>query len=144
MKIIKLSLLALGAVTLVSCENSKKSNPYGAPTAAVPGSSYNPYDIPQANDDASAYGQQAPFQQLPGVASALPPTQQPGISNDYMPNIPSALPDAGATLPYTVQSGDSLWKISRDHNTSVQLIQLANGITGTNIQAGQVLQIPNN
>ena len=148
MKIITLSLVVLGAASLVSCEQFKKSNPYGAPTAAAPGAAtQNPYAVPQANGETNAYGgQQAPYQQIPGVSNTLPPTQPPAVNHDYMPDIPSAQPAAaaGSTLPYTVQSGDSLWKISRDFKTSVQSIQEANGITGTNIQAGQVLQIPNN
>lgn len=146
MKIITLSLVALGAASLVSCEQFKKSNPYGAPTAAAQGAAtQNPYAVPQ--QPANPYGgQQAPYQQIPGVSNTLPPTQPPAVNQDYMPDIPSAQPAAaaGSTLPYTVQSGDSLWKISRDFKTSVQSIQEANGITGTNIQAGQVLQIPNN
>lgn len=144
MKIITLSLVAIGAVTLVSCENFRKSNPYGAPTAAIPGSSNNPYAVPQSNGETGAYGQQAPYQQLPGVGNTLPPTQPAGNNGGYIPDIPTAQTDAGASIPYTVQSGDSLWRISRDHNTSVEAIQQANGITGNHIQPGQVLQIPNN
>lgn len=144
MKIITLSLVAFSAVGLVSCEHFKKSNPYGAPAANAPQSA-NPYAIPQASGETGSYGQNAPYQQIPGVGNTLPAPQPPAVNHDYIPdNIPSAQPAAGATLPYTVQSGDSLWKISREFKTSVQSIQEANGLTGSNIQAGQVLQIPNN
>ena len=145
MKIITLSLVALCATSLVSCEHFNKSNPYGAPAATTAPHSANPYAVPQASGETGRYGQNAPYQQIPGVGNTLPATQPPAVNHDYMPDIPSAQPAAaGATLPYTVQSGDSLWKISRDFKTSVQSIQEANGITGSNIQAGQVLQVPNN
>ena len=50
-----------------------------------------------------------------------------------------ALPSGGS---YTVVSGDSLWKIARKHNTSVERLMQANNLTGDLIRPGQVLVIP--
>lgn len=144
MKTITLTLvLASAAAALVSC-NNQTGNPYGAPAAnAAQGT--NPYAVPQSNGET---GSNAPYQSLPGVGNTLPPTQ-PSNSLNYAPPVEPApaaqtAPVAGSTIPYTVQKGDSLWKLSRDYDTTVEAIRAANGITGNNIQLGQTIQIPNN
>lgn len=146
MKILTALSLSISIVSLVSC-NNQTSNPYGAPAASQAPVS-NPYAVPQANGET---GQNAPYQQLPGVGSTLPPTQ-PAAPNSYTPpaaqnpyTSPStAAPVAGSTLPYTVKAGDSLWKLSKDYDTSVEAIRAANGISGNNIRVGETIQIPNN
>lgn len=145
MKNITLTLVIVSAAAaLVSC-NPKTGNPYGAPAAnAAQGA--NPYAVPQSNGET---GSNAPYQSLPGVGNTLPPTQQPSNGLNYAPPVNAApaaqaAPVAGSTIPYTVQKGDSLWKLSRDYDTTVEAIQAANGITGNNIQLGQTIQIPNN
>lgn len=53
-------------------------------------------------------------------------------------------PVAGSTdslVPYTVQRGDTLFSISRAHGMTVQELQDINGLTTTNIQAGQTLLV---
>ena len=45
-------------------------------------------------------------------------------------------------VAYTVRSGDSLWTIARKHGTTVDVIQRTNGIRGSRIYAGQVLDVP--
>ncbi|MFC5051681.1 LysM peptidoglycan-binding domain-containing protein [Rubritalea spongiae] len=152
MKTLTALSLSASLVALVSCSN-QTSNPYGAPAAnQVP--STNPYAVPQSNGET---GNTAPYQQLPGVGNTLPPTQ-PAAPNSYSPPSPSAspapstaysapavnAPTAGSTLPYTVKPGDSLWKLSRDYDTTVEAIQAANGISGNNIRVGETIQIPNN
>jgi uncharacterized YkwD family protein len=47
-----------------------------------------------------------------------------------------------ASTPYTVQSGDTLWKISQKNNISLQHITRMNGFTGTLIYPGQTVYIP--
>jgi murein DD-endopeptidase MepM/ murein hydrolase activator NlpD len=51
---------------------------------------------------------------------------------------------AGLALaaPYTVRSGDTLFKIAESHGTTVQEIVRLNGLTSTTIRVGQVLQLP--
>lgn len=147
MKTITLSIISIASAALVSC-NNQTGNPYGAPAAnqAPSAQGGNPYAIPQSNGET---GSNAPYQSLPGVGNTLPPAQAPAYGNNsYTPPIPAApgvaTPAAGSTLPHTVITGDSLWKLARDYDTTVEAIQVANGISGNNIQLGQTLQIPNN
>ncbi len=56
-------------------------------------------------------------------------------------NPPPAVPDTGS-IKYTVQEGDSLWKIARRYGTTVDAIKSLNGLTGDLLNVGQVLQIP--
>jgi len=66
------------------------------------------------------------------------------------PALPDAMAGAGEfTLaagevlkPYNVASGDSLWKIAREQDSSIQRIMAANLLTSDKIFAGQVIQIP--
>ena len=45
-------------------------------------------------------------------------------------------------ITYTVQSGDSLYKIAKRYNTTVESIRVLNRLTGTTIYVGQRLVIP--
>lgn len=54
--------------------------------------------------------------------------------------IPPA-PDTGIT-EYVVRSGDTLWLLAQRFNTTVDAIKKLNGLTGDDLQIGQVLQIP--
>ena len=47
-----------------------------------------------------------------------------------------------AEISYTVRSGDSLWTIARRHRTTVNEIRQANGLRGSTIYAGQILELP--
>jgi len=46
------------------------------------------------------------------------------------------------TLEYRVRSGDSLWTIARAHGTTVDELKNANGIRGSRIFVGQMLDVP--
>lgn len=49
----------------------------------------------------------------------------------------------GRTATYTVQRGDTLFRIARSFNTTVDAIQQANGIINPNrITAGEILRVP--
>jgi hypothetical protein len=50
--------------------------------------------------------------------------------------------DVQDRLAYTVRSGDSLWGIARSHGTTVDDLRAANGLDGTRIYVGQVLDVP--
>lgn len=58
--------------------------------------------------------------------------------------IPSAATTTTSTggNTYTVQNGDSLWKIAQKFNTSVDAIKSTNGLSSNNLIIGQKLAIP--
>ncbi|HSG48845.1 MAG TPA: LysM peptidoglycan-binding domain-containing protein, partial [Longimicrobiales bacterium] len=43
---------------------------------------------------------------------------------------------------YEVRNGDSLWTIARAHGTTVEEIRALNGLRGSTIFAGQVIEVP--
>lgn len=49
---------------------------------------------------------------------------------------------AGGETTYTVQAGDTLYRISRNHNTTVDAIKERNGLNSNLISPGQQLIIP--
>jgi hypothetical protein len=48
----------------------------------------------------------------------------------------------GERMAYTIQPGDSLWEIARQHGTTVDEIQAVNDMRGNRIYAGQVIDVP--
>lgn len=48
----------------------------------------------------------------------------------------------GDRFAYTIEPGDSLWEIARQHGTTVDEIRAVNGIDGNSIYAGQVIDVP--
>jgi hypothetical protein len=51
-------------------------------------------------------------------------------------------PRPAERMVYTVQSGDSLWRIARQHGISVDELQAVNELRGNRIYAGQVIDVP--
>lgn len=47
-----------------------------------------------------------------------------------------------ASRSYKVRTGDSLWTIAVEHGTSVDALKQMNGLDGSRIFAGQVLEVP--
>jgi len=54
----------------------------------------------------------------------------------------AAPPTESSVLEHRVGRGESLWLIAQRYGTSVAEIQRANGLSSTQIQAGQILRIP--
>lgn len=70
---------------------------------------------------------------------ALFPRQYAG----YVERLTSRQADAEqGGQPYLVRSGDSLWTIARSHGTTVDEIKDVNGLSGSRIYAGQVIDLP--
>lgn len=66
---------------------------------------------------------------IPGTSASTPSTATPA-------------PSGSISGTYTVQSGDTLFRIALNHGSSVSAIQQANGLTSSLIFVGQVLAIP--
>ena len=49
---------------------------------------------------------------------------------------------SGSTTSYTIQKGDTLWKLSQQFQTTVAELQQINNITGSNISVGQIINVP--
>jgi peptidoglycan hydrolase-like protein with peptidoglycan-binding domain len=78
----------------------------------------------------------------PATWSALYRTYQGIGQNVPVPN-PDPAPDTGSgSFAYTVRSGDTLWLLANRYGTTVDAIKRLNGLTGDNLQIGQVLRIP--
>lgn len=61
----------------------------------------------------------------------------------YVQTIQARQPvDETDKLEYRVRSGDSLWRIAREHGISVDDLKRFNGIRGNQIFAGQVIDVP--
>lgn len=56
--------------------------------------------------------------------------------------LPTKTTNEQETITYTVKSGDSLYKISNEYNTTVDAIKSANNLTSNLLSIGQVLKIP--
>lgn len=59
-----------------------------------------------------------------------------------IPNTTSILESPSTGNTYTVQNGDSLWKIANKFGTTINALKSANNLTNDNLQVGQVLTIP--
>lgn len=68
--------------------------------------------------------------QIPAPVAATTPTGVPVVDA------------ASGETTYTVKSGDTLEKLSRQFGTTVKAIQSANGLVDTRIKVGQKLKIP--
>jgi len=85
-------------------------------------------------------------------APAVTTTNSSSTTTTSTTATPAPAPAAPAPAPapqfvigdtYTVQNGDSLWKIAHGFNVSIKSLKAANNLTNDNIRVGRVLQIPN-
>lgn len=53
-----------------------------------------------------------------------------------------SVPAGGSDKTYTVKSGDTLWKIARDHGVTEKALRSANNLQTSQIKVGQKLKIP--
>jgi len=95
---------------------------YGAPSSG----GYNPpaYGNPSGSVQSS--------NQLPQYGGSTNSTYNPPISGT--PQV--------ATVPHTIQKGDTLWGLSKQYGTTVSNIKAANGMVNDKILTGTTIQIP--
>ena len=84
-------------------------------------------------------------------STMLKPGQQLQVSGNDQKNVPlqQSLTNNEATVPasasgnsYTVQSGDTLWKIARDCKTTIDKIQAVNNLDPNALYPGQKILLP--
>lgn len=132
-------LLLASSVLLTSCSKFPGSNPdpvapplsaadeYGVPPVGAP---YQPIEpIEPINPPAPVALPSAPVA-IPPAAPAAAPAPVPAASPELNGNV------------YNIQTGDSLWGISRKFNTTVEAIKELNGLSNDTIVAGRTLIIP--
>jgi len=66
------------------------------------------------------------------------PASAPSASTSSNGSVPSN----GGEKTYTVKSGDTLWKIAKDHGVTEKALRTANNLKTTQIKVGQKLKIP--
>ena len=59
-----------------------------------------------------------------------------------IPSDKTTTPPTTSSITYTVKSGDSLYKIANQFNTTVDAIKSLNNLTSNNLSIGQSLKIP--
>ena len=92
----------------------------------------------------------------PAPALASPPAAAPAEAPSAAPAVAPATPSEGAVEPapapaavgseavreHTVEEGQDLYTVGMMYNVDIKKLQALNGLTGTALQAGQVLKIP--
>lgn len=82
-----------------------------------------------------------------GAAASAPASVSPSISSVVQPpsggeSEASSQSVSGGTQTYTVQAGDSYWKLARRFNSSVEELMSMNNASSDKLQIGQVIKVP--
>lgn len=136
--------LASAVVFVTGCASdspSTASKAESSPSAKSQANSWI-YDTPDAQ------GKPAATTAATQPAATAPATTAPATTTSTPANTPviatqpAAVAASGQT--YTVQSGDSLWKIARTHGTTVDKIKALNNLNSDVIRVGLQLKLPAN
>lgn len=82
------------------------------------------------------------LQEHPESPAAAGAQQRLGEINLHLLFNPSPESTAPFYTAYTIESGDTLGRIARQHRTTVELLQKANHLTGEKILVGHALKVP--
>lgn len=90
--------------------------------------------IPGASAGTAATEQAQPKETSASISSVVQPAQTQQTA---------AAPAANGTQNYTVQAGDSYWKLARRFNSSVEELMSMNGASSDKLKIGQTIVVPN-
>ena len=104
--------------------------------------SYNP-GVSQAPAGTAASNTRPVIYDYPGptkkIGSSRPVSEKPQSAVVATAPTPAS---AGSGKTYTVQAGDTLWKIASKHGVNLQALKKANNLDNDVIKPGQMLQLP--
>ena len=142
--------------TQATIETPKPATDTAAPTTSTPTTATTPEKKPEP-PKAEAVLQQAEAQIAAGKRVDAIKTLSAALLGDPGPDDPTPLkerltklndetlfsprPCPPLALTYQVVGGDSLWKIARQHKTTVGLLQRINGLKGDALKVGQRLKV---
>ncbi len=142
-KLVKYVVAAMLLLTIVPAATMLRASTVGAP---LPAPAYEMTYVVEPGD--SLWGIAAKF----GTTAAAILDANDMEEDDYIfvgqeliiPVSPNNIPGQESTVTgiYIVQPLDTLWQIARWHDTHVTTLVEMNGLTGTDLFAGQVLQVP--
>ena len=79
------------------------------------------------------------------TTTVVPANTTASISSVVTPiseGVPSAPASTSSVGTYTVQAGDSYWKLARQFNTSVEALMSLNNTTSDRLRIGQIIRVP--
>lgn len=119
---------------------SQRPGPYGAGLGSRAGG-IESEPLPDATPSAEALPPVAPD----ATAAITPRARQPyrpAATQVAMAATPARISDAGTGETIEVQSGDTLYRLSRKHQVSLDALMSVNGLTTPNLKIGQKLVLP--
>ncbi len=143
--------LGMAAAWLASCAGNSRSVSEVPPAASSgsgnsPAATENPLDRPPPEgpppSGVAASNSRPVIYDYPGPTQKIELQKTHPAAAVPTPPAPASQEPSASGKNYTVQTGDTLWKISSKNGVSVQALKQANGLTNDTIKPGQVLQIP--
>lgn len=119
---------------------SQRPGPYGAGLGSR-SASIESEPLPDATPAADPLPPVVPAVNTAGAPRAYP-SYRPAESQVAMAATPAPITDAGTAGAIEVQPGDTLYRLSRKHQVSLDELMRVNGLTSSNLKPGQKLVLP--